>query len=101
MSKLNCWEFMECGREPGGSKVSELGECPAATYTETDGFCDGKNAGRSCMFITGTLCAGTIQGTPKDKSKKCMDCKFFNILRSEEGSKISIFSFNDYMSGDK
>lgn len=31
MSRTNCWEYFKCGREPGGSKVDELGVCPAAT----------------------------------------------------------------------
>jgi hypothetical protein len=28
--KQNCWEYMKCGREPGGEKVAELGICRAA-----------------------------------------------------------------------
>ncbi|MBW1827057.1 MAG: hypothetical protein JRI78_08720 [Deltaproteobacteria bacterium] len=27
LPKVNCWEFMECGREPGGEFVDELGVC--------------------------------------------------------------------------
>jgi len=27
MAKLNCWEFMKCGREVGGKNVKELGIC--------------------------------------------------------------------------
>jgi len=30
MSKKNCWEVMNCGRQTGGTKVSEMGVCPAA-----------------------------------------------------------------------
>ena len=44
MAKLNCWEFKKCGREAGGSKVGELGLCPAATTRAVDGVHDGKNA---------------------------------------------------------
>jgi len=33
--KKNCWEFMKCGREPGGVNAIELGVCRAATETST------------------------------------------------------------------
>jgi hypothetical protein len=29
MESTNWWEFKKCGREVGGSKVKELGFCPA------------------------------------------------------------------------
>ncbi len=32
--KTNCWEVKNCGRQPGGAKVGELGACPAAMDTE-------------------------------------------------------------------
>ena len=97
MSKKNCWEFKKCGREHGGIKVAELGECPASTFTTADGFCDGKNGGRACMFVTGTLCAGSIQGTHKEKEKNCIICDFYKKVWDEEGAKASIFSFNGHI----
>jgi hypothetical protein len=48
MSKQNCWEFKNCGRESGGAKVDELGICPAKNKKRTDGVYSGKNGGRSC-----------------------------------------------------
>ncbi len=44
--KINCWEFMKCGREPGGARASELGTCVAATDSSYGGINAGKNAGR-------------------------------------------------------
>ena len=44
--KLNCWEFMKCGRQPGGEKVDELGVCPASIEPRTDGTNSGKMGGR-------------------------------------------------------
>ncbi|MFP4054542.1 MAG: two-CW domain-containing protein, partial [Phycisphaerae bacterium] len=31
---INCWEFLHCGRQPGGSNVSEFGHCPASVAEE-------------------------------------------------------------------
>jgi len=40
----NCWEKKMCARGPGGSKVNELGVCPAATKTEFDTINQAKTA---------------------------------------------------------
>ena len=58
MARQNCWEFFGCGRETGGEKVRELGECPASTDASADGLNNGKNAGRICWAVAGTLCDG-------------------------------------------
>ena len=83
LKKINCWEFMKCGREPGGLKVDEFGICPAATFEKSDGYLDGKNGGRGCAYITGTYCSGTIQGTKMDKSHNCRVCEFYLKLKWE------------------
>ncbi len=62
MKKKNCWEYKRCGREPGGVKVHELGECKAATEEKLDGVHDGENGGRACWVIAGTMCGGKVQG---------------------------------------
>ena len=91
--KLNCWEFKKCGRETGGAKVSELGICPASTDSRFDGTHRGKNAGRSCWIVSGTLCKGEIQGEFAKKHKNCMECDFYKTVREEENPyfKNSIF----------
>ncbi|MBI5026246.1 MAG: hypothetical protein HZC12_05880 [Nitrospirae bacterium] len=99
MAKQNCWEFKKCGREPNGAKVNELGVCPAATFTATDGFCGGKNGGRACAYITGTFCAGIIQGTYREKEKNCTVCDFYKILRQEHGNEMTYLSFSTYVRG--
>ncbi len=93
MGDTNCWEFKKCGREVGGDKVGELGECPAATLTTADGFCGGTNGGRACPYITGTFCSGTVQGTHRDKEKDCAECDFYHLLKEEHGSGMSVQSF--------
>ena len=40
--KQNCWEFMKCGREPGGERVKELGVCPVALDSSANGINSGK-----------------------------------------------------------
>lgn len=84
--KLNCWEHKKCGRQPGGSKAAELGICPVTTYAELDGAHGGKNAGRACWAIAGSLCGGKIQGTYAQKLSNCWRCDFMNAVKREEDS---------------
>jgi len=82
--RLNCWEIKGCGREPGGKKVGEFGICPAATAKKLDGVHGGKNAGRSCWLVAGTMCGGAVQGTFAQKYGNCEMCDFFKSVREEE-----------------
>lgn len=84
--KLNCWEFKKCGRGPGGSKVSELGICIAASNAKMDKSNNGKNGGRSCWVIAGTLCGGKVQGSYALKTQNCRICEFFTLVQSEENA---------------
>lgn len=88
MAKQNCWEFKKCGREVGGLKATELGVCPAATATKLDGANSGKNGGRACWAIAGTLCGGNVQGSFAEKEGNCMSCEFYEIIREEEDNLI-------------
>lgn len=86
MTKLNCWEWKKCGREPGGVRVSKLGVCPATIEEKTDGMNTGKNGGRACWAISGTLCEGKVQGTLAMKIGGCMKCDFYQAVQKEEGA---------------
>ncbi len=101
MGKLNCWNFKGCGRYPGGPKESELGVCPAATATEADGYLGGRNGGRACMYITGTFCGGTIQGTAQEKEKNCSGCEYYQMLKKKFGQQVSVLEFSKYVEGPK
>ena len=81
----NCWEFNRCGREPSGSNVTELGVCPAASETSADGLNGGRNAGRICWAVGGTLCGGKVQGTQAQKLRSCTDCAFFRVVSEQQG----------------
>jgi len=85
LTKINCWEFMKCGRQLGGEKTKELGTCPAAVENETDGIYGGKNGGRCCYIIEGTLCEGKVQGNFAEKVHNCLQCVFFKFVCNEEG----------------
>ncbi len=83
--KKNCWEVMNCGRQPGGSRTSESGVCPAAESNQYNGNNNGKFAGRYCWKVVGTLCGGQVQGSFALKSRNCAKCEFYFQVRQEEG----------------
>ncbi len=83
--KLNCWEVLKCGREEGGSKVNEMGVCPAASDSFSNSINGGKNGGRICWAVAGTFCGGKVQGSHADKLLSCMTCEFFKKVEEEEG----------------
>lgn len=88
--KKNCWEFKNCGREPGGVKVVELGECPAAVSEEANGLNGGVKGGRICWAVSGTFCGGKKQGTFAQKQASCMACEFYNLVTGEEGDGFKL-----------
>ncbi len=79
------WEFKKCGREAGGSKAAEVGVCPASTEKRLDGTNSGRNGGRACWALTGTLCGGKVQGTFATKVGNCLKCDFYQLVGQEEG----------------
>ncbi len=96
----NCWEYMKCGREPGGAKVVELGICPASADDTFDGLNLGKNAGRMCWAVAGTFCAGKVQGTFAEKRDSCINCDFFKRVQEEEGTANLRTKFLRFVSED-
>lgn len=88
--KRNCWEVMNCGREPSGKNVYEMGECPASTYDKLDGAHGGKNAGRVCWVVAGTMCGGEVVGSFARKYQDCRKCEFYQLVKQEEGDNFLI-----------
>jgi hypothetical protein len=88
MPKQNCWQFLKCGREPGGAKVGELGVCPASTAAEVDGSNSGTNGGRICWAVAGTLCGGKVQSEFATKMQNCIECAFYKTVFNEENDFI-------------
>ena len=66
---MDCWEFMNCGREAGGVNEKELGVCPA--YPDS---------GRNCARVAETLCGGEVQGTFITKLVSCLECAFYRSV---------------------
>lgn len=89
--KANCWEFKKCGREPGGLKAVELGVCPSAITSKYDGVHGGKNAGRICWVVAGTLCKGEVQGSFAQKIGNCQKCDFHLHVLSEEMNNFRLY----------
>jgi hypothetical protein len=83
-SKLNCWEFKKCGRQPGGAHWREFGICPATIEERLDGVHDGVNGGRACWVIAGTFCKAEVQGTFAQKFKNCEICDFYQNVKEGE-----------------
>ena len=77
----NCWEFMKCGKE----KPNVLGICPAVTEARADGVNGGRNAGRVCWAVAGTLCGGEVQGSYAQKLMNCAECDFRARVRDDTG----------------
>lgn len=86
MPKLNCWEYMRCERGKGGAKAGEMGVCPASTVTSVNGLNGGKNGGRTCWVVSGTLCDGKIQDGFSKNFATCMVCDFYKLVVNEEST---------------
>ena len=84
--KQNCWEFMKCG----AGKKHGLGICPAITESKAHALNNGKNGGRICWAVSGTLCNGTVQGTYAEKVLICSECDFRRTVQEEEWPKFRI-----------
>lgn len=89
LPRLNCWEYMKCGREPGGQHVEDLGACPVAEIQAAHGLHGGCNGGRACWAIGGTLCGGQVQGSFACKIRHCQDCDFYHLVQCEEGDSFA------------
>jgi hypothetical protein len=74
---VNCWEFMQCGREAGGRREEELGTCPA--YPDH---------GKQCARVAGTMCEDRLQGFFARKILTCLKCDFYNSLHYERSLSL-------------
>lgn len=60
-TKVQCWEYMKCGRERDATL-----KCPAYPHF-----------GRICWVVAGTYCEGKVQGTFAQKFEDCRKCEFY------------------------
>ncbi|MCG6552588.1 MAG: hypothetical protein L7F77_09695 [Candidatus Magnetominusculus sp. LBB02] len=80
---MNCWEFTKC---------KDCEECPAFINVDADGFLDGVNAGRACMYINATLdmCGGGRKYKSWEEKIKvtCHSCEFYKMVLTCNDGKI-------------
>jgi hypothetical protein len=89
--KLNCWEYMQCGHEPGSTHTDELGTCPASTDVKHDGTNGGTNSGRYCWAIAGTFCRGEVQDNFARKLSDCTRCPFYCEVERQEERRFVLY----------
>jgi hypothetical protein len=85
MSKLNCWEFMKCGRHVEKDKTGKSDVCPVATEKSADGLNDGVNGGRICWIVADTCCNKWIPCQGNKRKDPCFSCEFRFKVMMEEG----------------
>ncbi len=88
--KKNCWEFKHCSRYMGGLNARRLGVCPATTDIEKTGINFGRNGGRYCWHVAGTLSFSRPVGTYASQLLSCISCDFFQQVKEEEGDRFQI-----------
>src|SRR5208283_4113542 len=66
------------------------GVCPAVIYRRLDGVYGGKNAGRICWAVAGTMSAVRVQGTFAQECKDCTECDFYKSVKEEESHSFGM-----------
>ena len=84
MKKTNCWQFWQCGREPGGKYTKNYGTCPAASEADADGLNGGTNGGRICWVIAENDSRVRMDCSDLHKQCSCLECEFRYSVMSEE-----------------
>ncbi|MDO9556573.1 MAG: hypothetical protein Q7J82_03195 [Coriobacteriia bacterium] len=52
----------------------------------------GRNAGRACWVVAGTMCDGDVAGAFAAKFRDCQQCPFYATVKEEEGSGFRLSS---------
>jgi hypothetical protein len=86
-TKLNCWQFKNCGREKGGLLVDILGECPVSAAMKYDGCNSGVGGGRSCWMVAESACR--MSGECSGSTRHCHNCDFYHRVVFEEEDQTS------------
>ena len=85
-NRMNCWEFKQCGREPGGRNVEKYGRCSVPVSVEHNGMNNGKNGGRSCWILREAACEKIMRACRVDEIKECRQCRFHIHVKKSECS---------------
>ncbi|UCD63299.1 MAG: hypothetical protein JSW34_11190 [Candidatus Zixiibacteriota bacterium] len=92
-TKLNCWEFKNCGRQRGGLMADLLGACIVPEFMKYDGLNDGSGAGRACWMVPHSVTDGHNRRTATC-SRRCYTCEFYKrvVFEQEEDTKFRFTS---------
>ncbi len=85
MNKLNCWEFMKCGKVPGRDNKGKSGVCPVAAEASADGLNEGLGGGRLCWVVADVCCNGKVKCSDLHRETSCFSCQFRYKVIQEEG----------------
>jgi hypothetical protein len=81
--RINCWEYTNCGMEPGGIFAQIYGPCPVPKMMKYDGINGGRGAGRACwMIMNNSRSKGPF--VCKNSRLSCCQCEFFRRVHNEE-----------------
>jgi len=79
---LNCWDFVQCRQGPDSPKP-----CAVATDLASDGVNGGRNGGRLCWAVVGSL-SGNERPFGCAHNTDCLACDFFHLVKSEQGDSF-------------
>ncbi|MFH2036667.1 MAG: two-CW domain-containing protein [Candidatus Zixiibacteriota bacterium] len=90
--KLNCWEYHNCGMEPGGMFADiKNNPCPIPSLFKFDGINDGRGAGRYCWMIQDKTAGGNHEFICRNSNKSCCHCPFYIRVQNEEAEVVRQF----------
>ena len=81
--KINCWEYRNCGLEPGGIFAEIHGTCPVPEAMRYDGVNGGRGAGRACWTVMNSG-SGNEPFVCRNRRQSCFHCEFYLRVHSEE-----------------
>lgn len=84
-NKLNCWEFMKCGKGPSRNGNGKKRRCPIVAETSANTLNGGVNGGRICWIIAENCCNGEVQCSKLHRKSSCFSCEFRYKVTAEEG----------------
>jgi hypothetical protein len=85
--KINCWQFKNCGREPGGVMANIHGICPVTTAMRFDGLNGGQKGGRVCWKVKAHSLANARQMCCFGIN--CHTCDFHRRVTFEEADQAT------------
>lgn len=85
MSKLNCWEFIKCGKGPLGNGINKSDICPVAVETSANALNGGVNGGRICWVIAENCSNAEVKCSKLHRKDFCFSCEFRYKVTLEEG----------------